>query len=526
MIKFRSTLIPLILTLAIVSCKEDEVLPSVVTTEASLITATTAQSGGKIVLGTGSDILAVGVCWSVEQTPTVADQITSDSLSAEFTSLLVGLIPRTNYYTRAYIKTKAGISYGNTISFTTSAEHVPIVMTEAIDSLSTRSVKIGGVIISDGGNTVLESGICFSLMPGPSIGDAKVRATGNSFSVKLSNLYPNTVYYARAYAINNHGVGYSSEISIKTIANAGWEYFNKSNSSMEQESITAIAVDGSGVAWIGAQNYLIAFDGHSFTNYKYTDLPSKVKKIVIDQFNNKWLLTTSGLYKFNNSIFKSYGSARQIILHADATLSILRTGVVLEKLKIEQDVFESCSIIAVEEYGNYVFSLEHVDDVAQDISGRAFCTSVGGITSWVYMSDTNNLCYKHTKLFSIWEVWSIDFNISPDSLVYISTQGGAGGLHILDKNLKVNHVGSQDITSVAFQDDGTKVWLGCMVVNDEHFKRHNAGGLQLYSPGHGFLNSYRTTNSGLLHDNVFAVAVMNNKILAGTQLGLSVFSPE
>ena len=95
------------------------VLPTITTTAASSITATTASSGGTISSDGNAPITARGVCWSTSQNPTISDSHTSDgSGNGTYTSSVSGLTSGTTYYIRSYATNKAGIAYGNQVSFT------------------------------------------------------------------------------------------------------------------------------------------------------------------------------------------------------------------------------------------------------------------------------------------------------------------------------------------------------------------------------------------------------------------------
>ncbi len=105
-----------------VSFSSDPVLLSTLTTAtASLITRTTAVSGGNIASDGGGTITARGVCWSKSQNPTTEDDKTTDgSGTGIFTSNISGLAASTLYYIRAYAINSAGTAYGNQLDFTTS----------------------------------------------------------------------------------------------------------------------------------------------------------------------------------------------------------------------------------------------------------------------------------------------------------------------------------------------------------------------------------------------------------------------
>ena len=96
------------------------VLSAINTIATSLITSTTAQSGGNITSDGGTAVISRGVCWSPIPLPTIANSKTTDgSGSGLYNSNLTGLNPGTIYYIRAYATNSAGTSYGNQVSFTT-----------------------------------------------------------------------------------------------------------------------------------------------------------------------------------------------------------------------------------------------------------------------------------------------------------------------------------------------------------------------------------------------------------------------
>jgi uncharacterized protein (TIGR02145 family) len=90
------------------------------TTAASLITATTASSGGSVTSDGGATVTARGVCWSLTTGPVATGSHTVDAgTTGSYTSSLTGLTGGTTYYVRAYATNGAGTAYGSEISFTT-----------------------------------------------------------------------------------------------------------------------------------------------------------------------------------------------------------------------------------------------------------------------------------------------------------------------------------------------------------------------------------------------------------------------
>lgn len=97
--------------------------PTITSVAVSSITGGSASSGGNVSSDGGSAITARGVCWSTATNPTtaLATKTIDAGTTGAFSSNIAGLSETTTYYVRAYATNSAGTSYGNEISFTTTA---------------------------------------------------------------------------------------------------------------------------------------------------------------------------------------------------------------------------------------------------------------------------------------------------------------------------------------------------------------------------------------------------------------------
>ncbi|MDD6184478.1 MAG: FISUMP domain-containing protein, partial [Bacteroidales bacterium] len=195
-------------------------VPSVTTAAVSNVTETSATCGGNVTSDGGATVTVRGVCWSTSQNPTTTDSHTSDgSGTGSYTSSLTGLTSSTTYYVRAYATNSAGTSYGNEVSFTTTASaQVPSVTTAAVSNVTETSATCGGNVTSDGGATVTARGVCWSTSQNPTTADSHTTdgsGTG-SFTSSITGLLANTTYYVRAYATNSVGTTYGNEVSFTT----------------------------------------------------------------------------------------------------------------------------------------------------------------------------------------------------------------------------------------------------------------------------------------------------------------------
>ena len=96
-------------------------LPTLTTGALSLITSSSAVSGGTISSDGGASITARGVCWSTSANPTIALSTKTNNGSGigTFVSNLSSLALNVTYYIRSYASNIVGTGYGNEISFTT-----------------------------------------------------------------------------------------------------------------------------------------------------------------------------------------------------------------------------------------------------------------------------------------------------------------------------------------------------------------------------------------------------------------------
>jgi len=95
-------------------------LPTIENAESQNITINTATISAKITNNGGLAIDNKGFCWSVQQSPTVANSslVVADK-GDSFSAILVDLQPNTTYYVRAFAKNDVGVAYSNQITIKT-----------------------------------------------------------------------------------------------------------------------------------------------------------------------------------------------------------------------------------------------------------------------------------------------------------------------------------------------------------------------------------------------------------------------
>jgi uncharacterized protein (TIGR02145 family) len=95
----------------------------------------------------------------------------------------------------------------------------PTVSTVDITGITNNSATIAGNATSDGGGTITQRGVCWSINPNPTIENEHF-TTGSglgTFSGIATNLNYATTYYARAYATNSVGTAYGNQLEFTTL---------------------------------------------------------------------------------------------------------------------------------------------------------------------------------------------------------------------------------------------------------------------------------------------------------------------
>jgi len=106
--------------------------------------------------------------------------------------------------------------YGN-------SKTVPLVTTKDATRISNSSAVIGGNVLENGGETVIERGVCYDTIENPTIASNYIQSGSGTgyFEIELNGLYQNTQYHYKAYAKNNIGVGYGEEKIFTTGGGVG-----------------------------------------------------------------------------------------------------------------------------------------------------------------------------------------------------------------------------------------------------------------------------------------------------------------
>jgi hypothetical protein len=172
------------------------------TTTGSLQVNLSTDGGANWTPAPGSPFTSLGTAWAQKQ-------ITVDSAS----------VNKVQFYRTAGTLSLDEVA----ITSYSGGPAAPSVATVAASAIDTTSATANGDVTDDGGDTVTERGVCYKTSSGVTLTDnptpAAAGGTGE-FSVDLSSLDVNQIYYFRAYAENSVDTTLAAnELNFTTLAN-------------------------------------------------------------------------------------------------------------------------------------------------------------------------------------------------------------------------------------------------------------------------------------------------------------------
>ena len=135
----------------------------------------------------------------------------------------------------------SGKSSGQSLRCLSESENstfLPTITTTAVSGITQITAGSGGNVTSAGSAAVTARGLCWSTSPNSTIANTHTSngSGAGSFSASITGLTQGTQYYVRAYATNNFGTGYGSELSFITLPTSvcsGVSYSGKSYNAVQ-----------------------------------------------------------------------------------------------------------------------------------------------------------------------------------------------------------------------------------------------------------------------------------------------------
>jgi hypothetical protein len=308
---FKRILIYVLTISLAISCKE-EVPPTVITSEVTVISGTTAKSGGLIYSEGSSAVTERGVCWSTNPEPTINDENSIDGEgTGNYTSNILDLDAATTYYLRAYATNSSGVGYGISRTFRTLGS-APSVITQQVTALTGTTATLTAMVNSNYFPTTVTFEYGNTTSYGNSVVSSNSPLTGASIvrtTAEITGLLPNHTYHFRVKSENDEGIVYSNDVTFITMGGAPYVFTTGTSGA----SASIVVLNG-----MVNPNYLpteVTFECGTTTSY---ELPALTLPDSIDGSTGKMVsitmtgLTANTTYHYRikavNSLGTTYGN--------------------------------------------------------------------------------------------------------------------------------------------------------------------------------------------------------------------------
>lgn len=240
--------------------KSDAVKPEVGLSLAKNITKDTAYIEGFIWGNGGRVITEFGFVTSKKTNkPTLENYDIIEPVIANITSsyemiayTMIGLTEGTEYWVSFYAKNSKGISYSDATNFKTISSIK--VQTKNIYNITPTGAISGGNVTGES-EIITERGVCWSVLPEPTISD-NIKPSGKdvgSFDAAISELNPLTRYYVRSYATTTNGTSYGEQTQFDTIADIEIEIETPKAATLPPEIGDTFIISGVSILTEGTQ---------------------------------------------------------------------------------------------------------------------------------------------------------------------------------------------------------------------------------------------------------------------------------
>ncbi len=206
-----------------VKATDGTILPTLNTLEATEVRSSTAVLNAEILTKGVPSYSERGFVYALSSNPTLED--TLGKLTAKVTeenmysATVTGLELGEEYYVRGYAINEAGVAYSTNVVSFQPQQILPNLTTEHPTNISFGSGTgtFNGTIVSIGDPAYTERGFVYGFTHNPSVDNTKIEVIGSGlgkFSANVTELEVGSIYYIRAYAINNKGVAYGSDVML------------------------------------------------------------------------------------------------------------------------------------------------------------------------------------------------------------------------------------------------------------------------------------------------------------------------
>ena len=207
-------------------------------------------------------------------------EFAADINGKNFTVEMTELSPATHYQYNYSIDYGFSKPYVTDAKYFTTLNETPTVHTVDIINIDSTTVRVNCEVVSDGGISIMERGVCWNTYGNPNFDDEKLaysEAGTGEYSCRISGLSPYTNYHVKAYAINSSGISYGEEIVFSTLSTG----YTVAISVIPENGGT---VTGGGVYYEGQNCIVVAQANNGFTFSHWSEDETQVSSEALYSF--------------------------------------------------------------------------------------------------------------------------------------------------------------------------------------------------------------------------------------------------
>lgn len=262
----RAILLLAIIPFLLITCKKEPDIKAVFEIESEVVEYYTTSAEITVRYSYNAELKYVKayICESVGMT---APQISTAELNGNvFVVKFSDLAANTKYYYQYEYSNGTDVNKTEVKSFRTKDYSQPTVETVEVFDITATSAKCNVEVKDNGGLAITERGICLSSHQTPTINDTHVTSVGDvgSFTCAMTDLQEYTMYYVRAYAVNDYGICYGDQITFTTSHTVVIPTLTTENITLIKD-VTAVSggnitsdgygtISNKGVCWSQAEN--------------------------------------------------------------------------------------------------------------------------------------------------------------------------------------------------------------------------------------------------------------------------------
>ena len=247
--------------------------PTLTTQASTAITLTGATLNGKIETTGGINSTIRGFQYGTTTNYGTNTTETGSYAIGNYSKTILALTCGTNYHYRSYATNTTGSGYGNDMTFSTLActpngGTVPTVTSPNSTLITATTATLSANITSAGMPATLQSrGFYWGTSPNPTTGLQVAGTTLGSYSLAITGLAPNSLYYYFAFGHNATGDGYSSQGTFTTLAATGINTPTLTTQSASSITVNSAILNGTVVTNGGANPTIRGFQYGLMTSY-------------------------------------------------------------------------------------------------------------------------------------------------------------------------------------------------------------------------------------------------------------------